>query len=92
MDGISMGLSRLKELVSQAEKEGISLGVMISQKMSPAEMELAQMELAAEICASHASIEGFMADVSVPSIEDIITRNAPRIAPSYELASDEVMA
>lgn len=87
-----MGLSRLKELVSQAEKEGISLGVMISQKMSPEEMELAQMELAAEICANHASIEDFMADVKVPSLHEIIARSAPRIAPSYELASDEVMA
>lgn len=82
----------MKELVSQAEEEGVSLGVMISQKMSPEEMELAQMELAAEICANHASIKGFMADVKVPSLEEIITRSTPRFVPSYELASDEVMA
>jgi hypothetical protein len=87
-----MGLSRLKELVSQAEKEGVSLGVMISQRMSPEEMELAQMELASEICANHASIETYMADVNVPSIDEIISRSTPRVGSSYELASDEVLA
>jgi len=82
----------LKELVSQAEKEGVSLGVMISQRMSPEEMELAQMELAAEICANHASIEGFMADVKVPSLNEIINRNAVRVRPSIEFSSDEALA
>jgi len=82
----------LKELVSQAEKEGVSLGVMISQRMTPAEMELAQMELAEEIFSNHSSIEHFMADVKIPSLDEIMSRNATRTAASDELSSDEILA
>lgn len=82
----------MKELVSQAEKEGVSLGIMISQRMSPEEIELAQMELAAEICANHSSIEGFMADVRVPSIGEILSREGTRGEPSEDLSSDGVLA
>jgi hypothetical protein len=83
-----MGLSRLKELVSQAEKEGVSLGFMISRRMSPDEIELAQMELAEEICANNVSIERFMAEVKVPSIDEVIARNAIKAEIPDELLSD----
>jgi hypothetical protein len=87
-----MGLSRLKELVSQAEREGVSLGVMISRRMSPEEIEMAQMELAEELCANHVSIERFMADVKVPSIDEIIARKAMDAEVPDELMSDGEIA
>lgn len=82
----------MKELVSQAEKEGVSLGIMISQRMSPEEIELAQMELSAEICANHDSIADFMADVRVPSVMEILSRDMIQSRTEDELSSDEISA
>ncbi len=81
------------ELVSQAEKEGVSLGVLISRHMTPDEMDAAQMDLAAAMNENFAAISHFMAGVEVPSIEEIVSGGAlsgdiARMIPSDELAAD----
>ena len=73
-DGKSMGLSRIMELVSQAEREGITLAAMMSKEMSPEEMELVQDELAIHMNDNYSRIEKFMAGVSVPSMEELLSR------------------
>lgn len=74
---MSMGLSRVMELVSQAEREGITLAATLSKEMSPEEMELLQDELASHLSDNYAKIEKFMAGVSVPSMEELLSRDDP---------------
>jgi dUTPase len=69
-----MVLARIAELVSQAEREGVTLAAMMSKKMSPEEMELVQIGLMSHISDNYSKIEGFMTDVSVPSIEEFLAR------------------
>lgn len=45
---MSIRLSRMMELVSQAEKEGVTLAAMVTREMSVEEMELAQ-----DLCLPH---------------------------------------
>ncbi len=69
-----MGLSRVMELVSQAEKEGVSLGLLISRELSPEEMDEAQADLATALSENYCSIDHFMAEVAVPSIDEILSK------------------
>ena len=66
-----MTLSRIIELVSQAEREGITLAEMISKSMSSEQIDVASMELAEELSNNFENIESYMSDVEVPSLEDI---------------------
>jgi chromosome segregation and condensation protein ScpB len=66
-----MTLSRIIELVSQAEREGITLAEMISKSMSSEQIDVASMELAEELSSNFVNIESYMSDVEVPSLEDI---------------------
>jgi len=66
-----MTLSRIIELVSQAESEGITLAEMISKSMSSEQIDVASMELAEELSNNFENIESYMSDVEVPSLEDI---------------------
>jgi len=70
----------LVELVSQAEKEGVTLAAMLSREMSSEEMELLQDELAMHLSDNYAKIENYMTNVSVPSMEEILARNDEDIA------------
>lgn len=87
-----MGLSRVRELVSQAEKEGVSLGILIAREMTAEEMDLAQSQLCGELEASYSSISNFMAKIEIPSIEDILSRPEPRGIGSIDEASDSMIA
>lgn len=69
-----MELSRMIELVSQAEREGITLAAMMSREMSLDEMELLQDELASHLADNYAKIESFMSGVSIPSMEEMLSR------------------
>jgi len=69
-----MSLSRIMELVSQAEREGITLAAMMSRKMSLEEMELVQDELASHLTDNYAKIENFMVGISIPSMEEMLSR------------------
>jgi len=62
------------ELVSQAEREGVTLAAMMSREMSREEMELVQDELATHLSENYAKIQGFMAGISVPSMEEMLSR------------------
>jgi hypothetical protein len=67
-----MALSRVMDMVSQAEKEGVSLAVLISRELTVEEMDTAQEELARELDSNFESISSFMADIEVPSLEDAL--------------------
>ena len=79
------------ELVSQAEREGVSLGVMISREMSVEEIEAAQLDLAEAMKKNFANISRFMADVEVPSLEELMGRGDPPSEPTISVSSDEAM-
>lgn len=66
-----MTLSRIMELVSQAENEGITLAEMISRTMSSEQIDSAEAELAEELSHNYGNIEEFMSDVEVPSLDEI---------------------
>lgn len=71
-DGMSMKKVSLADLVSQAEQEGTTLAEVISRTWSPKQMEHAQAELAREMSANYENIQGFMSDVHIPSIDEIL--------------------
>jgi hypothetical protein len=62
----------LVELASQAEKEGITLAEVISRTLDPRELDLMQAELADELSENYRNIEGFMSDIEVPSIGELM--------------------
>lgn len=80
------------EMVSQAEKEGISLAVMIAREMTAEEMDAAQLELASELSTSYASIRHFMADVEVPSLNEALVHIRTRDGLPARDASDSLAA
>lgn len=61
----------IEELVSQADSESGTLADFISSKLSAKEMNKLQKELQNMMADNYRSIEGFMADVDVPSIADL---------------------
>jgi hypothetical protein len=67
-----MMLARVMELVSQAEREGVTLAAMMSKEMSSGEMELVQRDLIARLNDNYSKIERFMAEVTVPSMDQIL--------------------
>ena len=62
------------ELVSQAEREGVTLAAMVSREISSEEMELIQEDLASRLSENYAKIENFMSEVNIPSMEEILSR------------------
>jgi len=62
------------ELVSQAEREGVTLAAMLSRELSPDEMDNAQEILSSHLTENYLKIEHFMSEVSVPSMEEILSR------------------
>jgi hypothetical protein len=80
----------MMELVSQADKEGVSLGVLISREMSKEEMESAQIDLASAMSENYASIKHFMADINLPSISEVLSRNDGPLRFAEDLPSDEL--
>ncbi len=88
-----MELSRIAELVGQAEKEGITLAAMLSKEMSPGEMELLQAELASHMSDNYAKIENFMSGISIPSMEEVLSRRDEELTgtdlPLFDLLSDD---
>ncbi|MBU0623679.1 MAG: hypothetical protein KJ672_02420 [Candidatus Thermoplasmatota archaeon] len=62
----------LVNLVSQAEKEGITLAEIISRTLDPRELDLMQAELAHELSENYRNIEEFMSGVEVPSLGELM--------------------
>lgn len=67
-----MSYARLLKLVGQAEKEGITLAELLTRDLSSEELDSAQAGLAVDIAENYSSIEDFMDDVEVPSIDEIM--------------------
>jgi hypothetical protein len=67
-----MARATLVDLVSQAEKEGITLAEVISRSLSPKELDLMQTELADELSKNYRNIEEFMSGVEVPSLGELM--------------------
>ena len=59
------------ELVSQAEKERVTLAEIISRTMTPEQMDELQSGLRTELASNYGSIEGFMRDIRVPSLYEL---------------------
>ncbi len=82
-----MSLSKLVELVGKAEEEGLTLAAMIRRDLSPEDLEEARLELSMELSKSRTATAGFMQDVEVPALEDIIATGFPGFHP---VEADEV--
>jgi hypothetical protein len=67
-----MAALEVGELVSQAENEGVTLAEMISRTLTPKQMDEMQSGLCIELASSYRKIEGFMHDVNVPSLEELM--------------------
>lgn len=59
------------ELVSQAERERVTLAEMISRTMTLEQMDELQSGLRTELASNYGNIEGFMRDVRVPSLYEL---------------------
>jgi len=90
-----MSLSKLVELVSKSEEEGVTLAAMIGTKLSPEDLERARLELSMELSRGYSSIAEYMSGVEVPSLDDIVATGFPgfpSLLDSDELSSTEETA
>lgn len=67
-----MAYSRLMELASQAEAEGVTLGELLARDLGSDELDSVQSELSSEISEGYVNISAFMEGVDVPSIEEFL--------------------
>jgi len=79
------------ELVSQAEKEGITLAAMVSREMSTDEMDCTQEDLSSRLSENYSKIETFMSGIRVPSMEEILSRN-DGLLPEIDIGSINVLS
>ncbi len=68
-----MAYTNMMRFVSQAEKEGVTLAEVLTRTLSAKDLDEAQANLAEELSSNYRSIEDFMSDVSVPSIDEILS-------------------
>ncbi len=61
-----------EKLVSQAEDEGVTLAEMISRTLTPGQIDDLQSRLCVELVSGYNRIEGFMSEVRVPSLDEIM--------------------
>lgn len=66
----------IEELVSQAESGGGTLADVLSSRLSAEDLARLQQELVERIAENYRNIEGFMADVEVPSIAGLSDMSA----------------
>jgi hypothetical protein len=60
----------LDKLVSQADKNGVTLAEVMAKELSPTEIDRMQQYLRREMHDNYSAIEGFMRDVEVPGTYD----------------------
>jgi len=60
----------LDRLVSQAEREGVTLAQMMEKELSVSEIDRIQQFIEREMSDNYAAIENFMKDVEVPGTYD----------------------
>jgi hypothetical protein len=61
----------MESLVSQAEREGITLAEIISRELTSDQMQDAQDDLTGQMARNYQSIEDFLSDVDVPSSDEL---------------------
>lgn len=61
----------IEELVSQAESGGGTLADVLTSRLSANDLDKLQRELSRMMAENYKTIDGFMADVEVPSIADL---------------------
>lgn len=66
-----MSLSSLEELVSQADREGVTLAEVIARSMTTKEMNVLQRGLTSELEDNYAKISDFMGDIETSSMVDM---------------------
>ena len=66
-----VSLSSLEELVSQADREGVTLAEVIARSMTPKQMNVLQRGVQAELRENYTKISDFMDDVETSSISNI---------------------
>lgn len=66
-----VSLSSLEELVSQADKEGVTLAEVIARSMTPGQMNTLQKGLAVQLSDNYTKIADFMQNVETSSMVDI---------------------
>ena len=88
-----MSISKIDELVSQSEIEGVTLASLISKHMSSDEISEAKEQLAIAIADGAERIEEFMSGIKIQSIWEILEEDAlglPEIVDEFEpVSSDE---
>jgi len=67
-----MSVAMMIELVSQAEKEGTTVAEIIARQLTVEQMDEAQAALEERLAENYRSIEKFMSDVCVPSIDEVM--------------------
>ena len=60
----------LQNLVSQAEREGVTLAEILNRELGPGDLDKIQSFLSDEISRNYNAIEEFMRDVEVPGTYD----------------------
>lgn len=60
----------LQNLVSQAEREGVTLAEILNRELGPGGLDKIQTFLSEEISRNYSAIEEFMRDVEVPGTYD----------------------
>lgn len=63
----------IDDLVSQSEELGITLAELMAQSLSSSDLDNLQASLNKELATGYKEIEDFMSDISVPSIEEILS-------------------
>jgi len=67
-----MAALEVGELVSQAEKEGVTLAEMIYRTLTPEQIDEMQSGVCIELASNYGKIERFMHDIKVPSLDELM--------------------
>lgn len=62
----------MDELVSQAERDGVTLAEIIGRRLTPGQLDEIQDGIRVELASNYDKIAGFMTNVKVPSLEEIM--------------------
>ena len=68
-----MAYTNMMRFVSQAEKEGVTLAEVLTKTLSAKDLDKIQADLAKELSSNYMNIEDFMSEISVPSIDEILS-------------------
>jgi len=79
-----MSLSLLEQLVSQAEREGVTLAEVISRTMTEQQMMEAEQEIGSEVARERSDIEEFMSGIEVASLDTYLAMDDDQLLDVFE--------